>query len=121
MRKFCLGFVSVCVLVALFAFGAEPTGQAVASATVNDQVAPTVVTNITATDGGCGGCSTGVYAATSPSGCVTGMCWNMPASSGPALLSELYVRTKFRIEAYNLGAGIAGGPDPHPPRSSLHL
>ena len=119
MRRFRFSLISVCVLAALFAFGADPMGQAVASAAVTGERTSAVVMNVAATSGECGVCSTGDHAATSASGCVTGVCWNMPASFGPNLLPELYARANLRIEAYILGAGIASGPDPHPPRSSL--
>src|SRR6266853_6914729 len=105
--------ISVWALVLLLAVGIDPMGRAVASVAVTGQQAPAAVMNIAGTGGGCGVCRISDHAAMPPSGCATGICWNLPASSDSNLLSELYAsRAPFGLETYNLAAGVSGGPEP---------
>ena len=119
MRK--VRVISVYALVVLLALGIDLMGRGVANAAVTGQQAPMVVMNGAAPGGGCGVCNTQDETGAPPSGCVTGACWNLPASSGSSLLLELYGSGLFSLEAYDLGAGISGGPDPHPPRSPFRI
>src|SRR5216683_1292456 len=112
MRRFRI--ISVWVLVLLLVVGIDPMGRAAASAAVTGQQAPTVVTNVAGAAGGCGVCGTPNHAAMPPGSCVTGICWNLQASSASTLSFELHARAPFGLGIYSIGAGIAGEPEPHP-------
>ena len=113
-------FISVCVLVLLLLLGVNPVVPSLANPAVTGQQAPAVVMSVAATGSGCGVCGT-VDDIGMPMGSCAGICSNLPASSETALLPEIHAGASFRLEAYGVGDGISGGPEPHPPRSHLDI
>ena len=119
MRK--LRFIVASVLAVLLALNIGPMGQAVASdATTGDQAMP-VVMKVAAANGGCRVCGAGDHAATAPSSCVTGICWNVPELSGANLLPDFYGGALISLGVDDVHAGISAGPDSRPPSSILSI
>ena len=117
MRK--LRFIFASILVVLLALSTDPMGHVVASASVTGHQATPAV--IAAAGGGCGVvCGASDHAATAPSSCVTGVCWNVLDSSATNLLRSLH-GVSFSLGIYGVRAGISGGPDPRPPSSLLSI
>ena len=114
-------YIIVCVLVLLLLLGVDPMGQAMAMPVATGQQTPAVVMSVAATGSGCRVCSTVDDTAMPLGSCAVGICSNLPASSDTMLLPEIHAGASFRLEAYGLGDGISGGPEPHPPRSHLQI